>query len=409
MDSLWDRNRIAHKPTAASTLRHPSLQKLLIFFIAIPSLLTAANTSQMQDLKNRIDALEGNLDPKTQTINPAIRPVVKDGLGLFLQFDVLFWQASESDLGYGVQNLNGHSFLNDGEILIPHFEWGGGFKIGLGYNIPYDGWDLFFQWTRFYTNNGSHGVSAEDGGIIYPTYVNAELLTTINHSGQVGPILSGFQGASSFWNLKLNLLDGELGREFRVRKWLTLRPYGGLRSAWIRQRFQVNYSNGTVFSGTLIRPFTGQNLSVHMKNNFWGLGLRGGVDSDWGFGEGFSAFGNLAASLLVGQFKIEQIETRTTASPIETRLNITDTSFVARPILDMILGLRYESLLYEDRYFLELQLAWEQHLFFKQNQLMKFPVSSSGLALQREYPGLFVSNHGDLDTHGITLTARFAF
>jgi len=380
---------------------------LALSIIFISPLLNGNDAARKQELEKRIDFLEGIPDPKTQMINPPVRPIVKDGLGLFLQADALIWQASESNLGYGVQNINGTTFLNDGEILTPHFEWNWGFKAGLGYNTPFDGWDMFFQWTRFYTNNSEHGVSAEQNGVIYPTYVNAELPLVIR-GNQPGPVQSGFQGASSYWNLKLNLLDGELGREFHVRKWLALRPYAGLRSAWLRQHFHVNYMSGAVFSGTLLRPFTGQTISVHMRNNFWGLGPRGGVSSTWGFGEGFSAFGDLAPAILFGHFKIAQFETRTTVSPEEKRLSIDEEFFTARATLDMVIGLCYESLLAEDRYCLKLQLAWEQHYFFNQNQLMKFP-TTAGLGIGRDYEGLFVTNHGDIDTHGVTISARFDF
>jgi hypothetical protein len=41
-----------------------------------------------------------------------------------------------------------------------------------------------------------------------------------------------------------------------------------------------------------------------MKNNFWGVGLRGGLDTQWGLGKGFSIYGKLALSVLWGKFSI---------------------------------------------------------------------------------------------------------
>jgi hypothetical protein len=385
------------------------LSKIFLFFVPLASisfLLFSADSTQMETLEKRISSLEKTKD-KIETINPSTRPFVKDGIGLFLKGDVLFWQASEQNLGYGIENSDGTIYLNDGKTLIPHFDWNWGFKVGIGYNIPFDGWDLFFQWTRFYTHNGRHGISPEANSIIFPTFVNAALPTVLRQS-QPGPIQSGFLGASSYWNLKLNLIDGELGREFIVKKWLTLRPFAGLRNAWIRQHFRVNYHNGTIFSGKLSGPFTGQTISVRMKNNFWGLGLRGGINTQWGFGEGFSAFGDLAAAILVGNFRTSQLETNPTNSSLGTRLNFDEEFAAARGVIDMALGIRYACLVTENRYSLQLQLGWEEHLFFNQNQLMKFPTPSS-FSFGHNYSGLSIVDHGDLDTHGITFSARFDF
>ncbi len=369
----------------------------LASLVTVTSWLNAADDTQMRNLENRVSALEQRKGSNGM-INPPARPIVKDGVDLFLQGDVFIWQASESDMGYAVKNEHGSSFLNDGHVIKPHFEWDWGFKVAAGYNMPHDGWDLFFQWTRFYTDNNEHGTSASPGGTIFPTYVNAALPLF----GSPGPVNSGFEGASSYWKLKLNLLDLDLGREFYVSKWLTLRPHGGLRSAWLRQRYNVHYNNGQVGSSL------GQNLSVHMRNNFWGMGLRGGMDAKWGLGSGFSIFSDLAAALLLGHFKVFELEKRLTTSPQEVRLNVVEKFRAARATLDMTMGFCYDHTFADDRFGLMIQLAWEQHMFFDQNQLMKFPTSSSG-AGDQNYSGLFVSNDGDLNTQGVTLSLGFNF
>jgi len=364
--------------------------------VAITSLLNAADDTQMRNLENRVSALEQRKGSNGM-INPPARPVVKDGVDLYLQGDVFIWQASESDMGYAVKNEHGTSYVADGHVVRPHFEWDWGFKLAAGFNMPHDGWDLFLQWTRFYTDNNEHGVAANPGGTIFPTFVNAALQV----GGTPAPVTSGFQGASSYWKLKLNLIDLELGREFYVSKWLTLRPFGGLRSAWLRQRYNVHYNNGTV--GTA----GGQNLSVNLRNNFWGMGLLGGIDGKWGLGNGFNICSDLASSILLGHFKITELERRITTSPYETRLNVQEKFRVARATLDMSLGFLFERTFADDRFGLMVKLAWEQHMFFDQNQLMKFPTSSS--VAGQNYSGLFVSSDGDLSTQGVTLSVGFDF
>ncbi len=360
--------------------------------------LNAADEAQLRNLESRVSSLEQRKASKG-IVNPPERPIVKNGFNFSFQGDVFIWQASESDLGYAVKNNYGTTYVNDGKTLKPYFSWDWGFKLALGSNMLHDGWDLFFQWTRFYTLNSEHGVSAEPGGTLYPTYANAALAT---NGSTPGPIQSGFQAASAYWKLRLNLLDLELGREYYVSKWLTLRPHAGLRSAWLRQRYNINYNNGTIDS------VPGQDISVRMRNNFWGLGLRGGLDDRWLLGGGLSAFGNFATALLLGHFKIQQFETLASVPPVATRLHVEEWFKAARVSMDMAAGLRYEDFFCHDHYRLMFQLAWEQHLFFNQNQLMKFP-TSAGAAAGQEYPGQLISNDGDLNTQGVTLSVRLDF
>jgi hypothetical protein len=369
------------------------------FLIASTNLLNAADDPQLLNLEHRVSSLEQRKASKGIS-NPSERPIVKNGFNLFFQGDVLIWQASEPGLGYAVKNKNGSTYINEGKVVKPYFNWDWGFKLAAGSNMLHDGWDVLVQWTRFYSLNSEHGVSAQPGGVLYPTYANAALATD---GSTPGPLQSGFQGASAYWKLRLNLLDLDLGREFYVSKWLTLRPHAGFRNAWLRQRFNVNYNNGTISPS-----LTGQHLSARMRNNFWGMGVRGGLDAHWLLGGSMSVFSDLAAAILFGHFKIEQTETRSSVSPGQPRLNVEEWFRAARASLDLAAGLCYEDLFCHDRYGLMFRLAWEQHLFFNQNQLMKFP-TASGAVTGQHYPGLLVSNDGDLSTQGVTFSVRFDF
>ena len=71
------------------------------------------------------------------------------------------------------------------------------------------------------------------------------------------------------------------------------------------------------------------------------------------------------------------------------------------PFLDMMAGLRYDHMFYNDRFHLGLQVGWEHHIYFSQNQ---FPVFVDDVS-----KGSFVSNQGDLTFQGWTFAARFDF
>ncbi len=359
--------------------------------------LNAADDAQMRNLNNRITFLEQSKGADGM-INPPARPLVKDPLGLTLKGDALFWQANETDLCYAVLNEDVPTWVHDGEMLnVGDTDWDWGFKLAAGYDMPHDGWDLFLQWTRFYTD-ANKATSADFPGVVFPTYF---------HAGTPGPIPAtlsgGFARANAYWNMHMNLIDLELGRQFFVSKWLTLRPHAGLRNAWIRQYVSINYLNSALNAfpdrGASSGLPTGQNLNVHLKNDFWGIGLRGGLDGDWGIGRGFSIFGELAAAILIGEFDVGAKETRLTASPVETRLDLDYDEDAARVTMDLAAGLRYQLTFAQDRYGFMIQLGWEQHMFFGQNQLFKVFTA----------PAMLSQSNADLNTQGITGSMKFDF
>jgi hypothetical protein len=140
-----------------------------------------------------------------------------------------------------------------------------------------------------------------------------------------------------------------------------------------------------------------------MKNNFWGIGLRFGLETQWGIGCGWSVFGDASASLLYGYFKITHTESdvlsdTTVNSPLFSASNF---YHVDRFIADFIAGLRYDYMFCDERYHLGFQVGWEHHMFFGQNQFPKFIGVTS--------PGLFVANQGDLSLQGVSAQVRFDF
>lgn len=359
--------------------------------------------------------------PLCYGVNPPARPLVECGQNLFVQASALYWQATQSGLNYALNWTNGHNvsitdFNNSGSGRFKHpdFDWDWGFKLAAGYDTPHDGWDLFLQWTWFHPKKMHSSTNVQEftnadttpSGVVYPLLLPSGI-------GNLGP---GF-GASMNWKLRLDLLDLELGREFFVSNWLTLRPHAGLRSAWLHQRSHVEYSGLTALVGSgliVVLPQQIPTTEASLKNNFWGMGPRIGLDGQWGLGCNWSLYSDLAASLLLGHFSIFEIESPVLDSS-GTILTGSSTSFserfrATRAAFDLDLGVRYEQLFSCDRYGLMVQLGWEQHLFINQNQLTRLATSmgySPSTANTRAFTP--VSNQGDLSTQGVTLTVEFDF
>lgn len=356
--------------------------------ICANSLSADAGDAQMRSLENRVSALEQRKSA-TGGLNPSGRPQVRDGADLFFTADWLIWQAHENGLGYAIKAQSGQpldSALYHSSVKNYDFHWNSGFRVGLGWNTPHDGWDLLANWTWF-QNKAEGNIGVGSSHLLLPT-------------GAYEPAnsaLDGFRSVNAHWRLHLNLIDLELGREFFVSKWMTLRPFAALRSGWIFQNQEITFRKAT--------PATEQ-VGMYLKGscNYWGIGPRMGLNTQWGLGHGVSFFGNAGASLLYGFFDIDtRQEQLFSDSTYNDAVTDTDGMRVGRAITEFALGFRYDTMLADDRCHFSLQAGWEQLMFFGQNQFKQF------IGTTEANTGSYVSNQGDLTIQGWTIAARVDF
>lgn len=300
---------------------------------------------------------------------------------MFLTADLLVWQARENGLALGtLSHSTTENVVANGQVKNIDFEWDVGFRVGVGYNMPHDGWDLSLTWLRFYTD-GHRSSHANSDETIYPR---------LAHPGDIAADNNTCQKLHGHWHLHLNQLDLDLGREFFVSKWLTFRPHIGLRTDWIWQKLRVDYDNFVQFH---------KDVEVKDKDDWWGIGVQGGVDTQWGLGGGWSIYGNFDAAILYGfhQASFDDQNGFSTQKFVDTK----NSYHISHPVLDLQLGLRWDYMFSHDRFHLGLQAGWEHHVYFNQNQFMYFVDDYNN--------GVFVSNQGDLTFQGWTFGARFDF
>jgi hypothetical protein len=338
--------------------------------------------SEVQDLQSKVANLE-----KTKgmpQITPSARPEVKHGWNIYLTGDWLYWKAQENGLNYALKtklpdaNLDQ---LGNGHLEAPSFSWDSGFRIGLGWNTAHDGWDLYANWSRFYTD-ATGKEHASDTQTVFPTLSDIAFANI------------PCETASSHLKIHFNQLDVDLGREFYVSTWLSLKPVLGIRTIWIDQHYRIEYDGQPTLAG-------GDDFfnHIHYKNDFWGVGPEGGLQTQWELGAGFSVFGDAFASLFYGHFQIERTSTILTVVPPDTTVDAPsktqDRFRVARFAFDTAIGLRWDYEFAHDRIHLGLQAGWEDHIFFGQNQLFD--------------TDLLESFNKDLTLQGLTVSARLDF
>lgn len=135
-------------------------------------------------------------------------------------------------------------------------------------------------------------------------------------------------------------------------------PMIGIKTAWIHQKITDTYYNTLPGSGEL-----GMKDIMHYINQYWCIGIEAGVQSTWGLGKGFNILGNVASSNITGIYHLALQE----KFDNEIVGNTYEKPHATKAITDFQLGVRWEKLL-NDCFYLMLQAAWEQHIYYNQLQ-----------------------------------------
>lgn len=319
--------------------------------------------------------------------NPPI--FFEDCCGWFADIEFLYWKPCQAGVSYGAvytARLNS-PFVDhfdvigtiDGVQKYPKFEWDAGFRVGLGYRLPCDCWEVVLRFTHFRTENCGNCISGQfddvsdfsadctQGQIFAPAYstvVDFFLPTDF----EIWKVCND-------WKVHLNQLDLQFAREFFVGRCVTLRPFAGLRALFLEQRYNIDYlAEGTAFTSDVealdLKEY------VKMKDDFKGTGLIAGLESTYGFGCGLAFYGSATGALVYGQFDVVQRDEITFSSGASTgaastfRFNQTKTDNHTCLLAgaDLEFGLRWRQAVNCDRNAFTLKLGWEHHVLFDYNK-----------------------------------------
>lgn len=340
--------------------------------------------------------------------------------------DTIYWTACQGGLTYGSESFyhtlgtttTGADTEYHTKKKHPHRRWDLGWRLGIGYDFPCDCWNASLIWTYFDTDcHGRHEEDFTGNQWFTPAF------TSIPFGGTGNTLLGGrttpgaIESAKSQWKLCFNLLDLEIGREFCANSCLTVRPFLGIRGASINDKFRAKYTAVPFVTGTSTVVTVDAIDHVHLRNNFEGAGVRGGLDTSYDLGCGLSIYGGVAAALLYGETEIKSREiqdvTTTTVVGVELPTVVSnefehkqrDRDCGVRAITDAKVGIQW---LWCCCGRLSVwQLGWEHHFFFHDNQFEKFTdyAGTDNHATDR-YPQTL---HGDLSVQGLVLTTKVFF
>lgn len=321
---------------------------------------------------------------------PSARVELAKGWGAHFFGDLLYWKANEEGLYYAFPSLNNTANppfpQNDifkgvnGKVKRVKPDYAFGFKVGTKINLPWDEWDLSLIWTS-YRNRENSRIYATPPFTLSPFWLN----------NNFNPMA---QGAHAHWKLTFDSLDLNIGRAFYAGKFLSLRPFAGLKAGWIHQHLNVKYKEVTL-SNSQFTPL----IKSKNSDNSSGYGLLGGLETNWKLGWGFSIEGNGSAALLWTDHEIDQFEfAPPNINRSETKQNV---SRIAA-MFDLFAGLKWERACFSERIYFAFHAGWEEQVWVAQNQLNRFIGNAENL-------GAMVAVKGDLTFSGLTAGAALRF
>lgn len=324
-----------------------------------------------------------------------------EGFHMEIFGEALFWQAKVGGREYSYSSSN-MKFPKPripfvGKIQEVNLDWDFGFRVGLGFLLSEENWNLNFVYTDFNTSNQTGGHQDWPEGFMGLT-------------GYLSPALK----SSSSYKITYNNLDVNFGKNYFISSKLNIEPHIGLKSSWINQTQINNYlinlkQEDLIFFNSILKD----------DCHYWGLGPKAGLGSQWFIINRLSFVTQVAGSILYGKYKVTDSYLAKEEKNIDKQnmqtsssVHIKGNTYFFSPFVNMLLGLDFQGDLYRDLVKFRIFLGYEVQYFWRQNEM----ISAKG-TLKNTYNSLpgsilminFLRSSEDLSFSGLSLLFEIYF
>jgi hypothetical protein len=346
----------------------------------------ASNVSRdsLRSRKNKVDRCtpEEEVIRSIPVITPSVAPHICEGTDTFITAEFIWWKTHLDAMeyaiggffdGYGVSSGN----VSTGKAETPHFDFDPGVKLGLGWHADHDGWDLYADWTFL--------ISKREKASLNNSLGSGHGMVSAQHANIAGNLEQvALSSATNLWKQHFNVIDIELGRDFFLSRYLTVRPQIGLKTGWVHEKTQTNLGIANIATVS----------SAEFKNtqNVWGVGVRSGLTSGWHLSKHWQIVGDFALSNFWGNFhrKFEQKNELLTGSVSKTQDTHQSKQSVI-PVVETGIALGYVTWFSDNRYRFETRIGWDEQVWIGFNRSQDFV------------------RQGNLSLHGLTFKTQLNF
>jgi hypothetical protein len=356
-------------------------------------------------------------------ITPAVAPRVENGTGAFVTADFIWWKMHIGQMEYALNGIVDAGNLvpadtstRKGHVKSPDFDFKPGFKVGAGLKFEHDGWDLYANYTWLKNGESRNHLNGESGkgASSFTNFVApgpflspGALLDALFSPGAVVGTFN-IVNARSLFKQHFNAADLELGRNFFISKYLTLRPHVGLKGAYISDELILHFTptggaKGFVGEARVLGITKGKQRK-HQK--MWGVGTRAGLNAVWHFCKNFGLYGDAAVTAFWSDFHVTSKDVVTARPALLpalgddddsdddsdlTTLNTKEVFQEVTPVVEAGIGLTYMTWFYDETCAFDVRAGWEEQVWIDFNRFMD------------------VGTTGNLSLHGLTIKAGLNF
>lgn len=281
----------------------------------------------------------------------------------YVHVDGLAFQAKQDGMEFAIEDTTTTGGLPTAPIAYgdiigfssenSNWDYNPGMRFGVGFFLDHDAWNIDFNWTWLNITDYKHGNATTGGSILIPLWELGNVSSPV--AATYGPF------SSAVWKAHYNTLDLSLGKPYHVSRYVVFNPHFGVRAGWIDQHFSVDYGANQNPANRVIH---------HGKNNFWGVGARAGVDTDWIVGKGWCLFANVSASMMASKFEVHQNMILPSQSGDGFDL---DYDFYQNvPNMEMAIGIAWSKYFDKNKYRVGLRAAYEFIEWWDQLNMRKF-------------------------------------
>lgn len=295
-----------------------------------------------------------------------------------VQNELLFWIAHQDGLAFTDKPsdvLTTDDFTKTSRIH-PDFEWDCGYRIIVGYLPDCSRWVFSWEWTSI--NNQAHRKERHNSGP--SSYEGSFPVWSLSPQTLAGDYVS----KSRFnWHIHSNIFDFNIQYRIYLKDRFELRPLIGIRGPILNQKLHAIYEGGTFYSDE------DENVA---RNHFWGVGPRFGLEGIYSLCNNFKLIGFVAATPMYGHFKVSHKEFYLD----EKIYSHSHTNSRFAWCFDYRVGLQWQGQIQEFLPEMLLGIAWEGHIFYKQNRMQRSDFD-------------FNSGSRNLRLEGVTFSASLCF
>lgn len=321
--------------------------------------------------------------------------------GFILSADFLYWKADEDNLEYAQDVITSQSgqlgTASDplqGTGVNPNFKWNPGFRVAIGKQLGcLDYWDIYLSYNYIKSTADGSKTANFPQTIVRPTW-DTYGLGSVVAKAQVN------------WDMFYNTWDLELGKDYFLGTRLTLRPFLGVRGAWIKQKYHTKYD----LAPDQVLPNINQS-KFKAHQHYWGVGARAGSNFIWHLSKNWGIYGEISGALLYGASKVKEelVGVLRLDELTEFAYIAQETFWRTRGTLQAALGIEWEMHFNQNRSRFALSAGYEFNTWFQFNQLLK-PNSDISLIDDRsDVAWRMDTNNGDLSLQGLVIRATYDF